>query len=554
MKNLYTFFLLSLCLLSIQAFSQTNPYPHPLRGSDFICNALNSDDSVTYPESMQGWSGAQLVLEPTAPTGVQANGDDPLCTTCSGDFVSAISNYGADGFAIQRTSGNGPNGRHPLALAVAINTIGVKTITLSWLAQTYVFNLFPSQTTVQVQYRIGHTGAWTNLPTQIYTADPSGAASLTVSDTLPSAVENKPEVQLRWIYYIQSNFTSGDRIGIDNISIKAATSIKSAVSNFSYSYSGNDVVFTDKSQNSPTSWHWNFGDGTTSTEANPTHTYPPGDSTYNVTLTVSNAIGTDSITKKVVYPNPNVVRADFDHSDNLLDVTFTDKSKNAETWSWDFGDGNNSTDQNPTHTYAANGAYDVKLVITNSSILVGDTAISMDSVIKTLTVTNNSAVTIANFEYNVTAYNAQFTDKSVNAISWSWDFGDGATSNEQNPSHTYSSLNTYNVKLTVTGSNNNDEITKKVVINSNGINNNRKNNTDVLLYPNPSNNAVNVKLKEGNHLLNIRMVDAMGKEVFNQSGSEASEFTFYKNNLNKGIYFLLINTDKGSSSKKVIFY
>jgi PKD repeat protein len=125
--------------------------------------------------------------------------------------------------------------------------------------------------------------------------------------------------------------------------------------------------FTDSSTGDPTSWSWDFGDGSNANRQNPAHTYrKAGD--YQVKLTVRNAGGSDSKTTKVtVKPVPAPV-ADFTVSQvkGELDVHFTDSSTGAPTsWSWDFGDGTNGTRQNPTHTYTQPGDYVVKLTVKN---------------------------------------------------------------------------------------------------------------------------------------------------------------------------------------------
>ncbi|AKB32995.1 cell surface protein [Methanosarcina siciliae HI350] len=133
-----------------------------------------------------------------------------------------------------------------------------------------------------------------------------------------------------------------------------------------------------------------------------------------------------------------------------LNVEFTDTSTGTPTsWAWDFGDGKNSTEQNPTHTYTAEGTYTVKLTISNS--------LGSDSEEKTGYITVGSVVLApeANFSADPTTGTAplsvQFTDESTNTpTSWTWDFGEGDTSNEQNPTHTYETIGTYTVKLIAT--------------------------------------------------------------------------------------------------------
>ncbi len=125
------------------------------------------------------------------------------------------------------------------------------------------------------------------------------------------------------------------------------------------------VQFTDLSGGRPTSWHWDFGDGTSSTTQNPQHTYTtPG--TYTVTLTATNEYGSDTETKTdyiTVYgPVTAQFTANVTGGTAPLAVQFTDLSTGGPTsWLWDFGDGNTSTAQNPQHTYTTAGLYTVTL-------------------------------------------------------------------------------------------------------------------------------------------------------------------------------------------------
>ena len=141
-----------------------------------------------------------------------------------------------------------------------------------------------------------------------------------------------------------------------------------------------------------------------------------------------------------------------------LTVKFTDMSaNNPASWSWDFGDGSTSTDQNPSHTYQNTGRYTVKLTVTND--LGSNTKTKSDYIMV------NGSLPVADFSANTTTGAApltvSFTDKSTGKpTSWSWDFGDGSTSTEQNPTHIYQNAGKYTVKLTASNDQGSDTKTK----------------------------------------------------------------------------------------------
>ena len=131
------------------------------------------------------------------------------------------------------------------------------------------------------------------------------------------------------------------------------------------------VQFTDLSTESPTSWNWDFGDGGTSTEQNPQHTYDTG-GIYPVKLTVVNAGGSDE-EEKFNYIEVEI-DAEFAATPIVgpipLVVQFTDLSTgNPDDWLWNFGDGQTSTEQSPQHTYSSPGEYSVSLRARRNSAL-----------------------------------------------------------------------------------------------------------------------------------------------------------------------------------------
>jgi len=138
------------------------------------------------------------------------------------------------------------------------------------------------------------------------------------------------------------------------------------------------VNFTDTSTGDPTSWSWNFGDGTSSAAQNPPHGFAtPG--TYTVTLTATNAGGSTSTSTQIVVVNPPI--AAFTATASELDVVFADTTANDPTsWQWDFGDGTSSTAQNPSKTYATAGNYTVTLIASNDAGTSSPFAMTVDVV------------------------------------------------------------------------------------------------------------------------------------------------------------------------------
>jgi len=129
------------------------------------------------------------------------------------------------------------------------------------------------------------------------------------------------------------------------------------------------VNFTDLSIGEPSGWHWDFGDGNTSAEQNPSHIYTaPG--VYDVSLIVNTPYQRSGVrTPACIYAgSPPTPAFSFDRGEGLapLTVNFTDLSTGMpETYLWDFGDGSTSSEKDPSHTYLAPGSYRVSLTTGN---------------------------------------------------------------------------------------------------------------------------------------------------------------------------------------------
>jgi PKD repeat protein len=232
------------------------------------------------------------------------------------------------------------------------------------------------------------------------------------------------------------------------------------------------VKFVDTSINGPTSWVWTFGDGNSEFVQNPTHTYT-SEGTYTVTLTATNSIGSSTATKldyifaELDEPITSFT-ADVTSGTAPLFVQFNDTTQNAPTsWAWNFGDDTTSNLQNPLHRFTSAGSYSIILTVRNS---VGSNTTSISKYINVSALTAPEASFTASPTSGIAPLTVKFTDTTINyPTAWQWTFGDGTSSSEQNPSHTYQGSGTYTVVLTATNSQGSGTKTLQDVISVTGL-------------------------------------------------------------------------------------
>lgn len=214
--------------------------------------------------------------------------------------------------------------------------------------------------------------------------------------------------------------------------------------------------FFNLSQGDFTSWNWDFGDGTSSSEFDPAHQYnSPG--VYQVCLSIQDSAGICEDTYcGYITLNDSLCSADFEwqvDEEDPLTIQFNDMSiGEIAYWNWDFGDMTYSDEQSPDHQYEGSGQYLVTLTVFDSL------ETCFDMVSKWVYVSDSSTC-VAEFKVELDTLNNQpnvyyFADiSSGNINNWLWDFGDGQLSFEQNPSHTFQESGTYEVCLTISTNN-----------------------------------------------------------------------------------------------------
>lgn len=185
-----------------------------------------------------------------------------------------------------------------------------------------------------------------------------------------------------------------------------------------------------------TTFHWDFGDGTTDSQFDPPpHTYAV-EGTYVITLTVTNSQGCHDVATETVHvygiPQPAIGAQNVCEgmAAQFTDLTVTAPGNPVQHWLWDFGDGGTDTVQSPQHLYAGGGTYTVTLTTTTPYCAgTGTSSITVEP--------KPVAAISAAPQTGCSPMNVAFTNSSTGAVNFIWQFGDGGGSNAPAPMHTY---------------------------------------------------------------------------------------------------------------------
>jgi PKD repeat protein len=254
------------------------------------------------------------------------------------------------------------------------------------------------------------------------------------------------------------------------IIIQAQTS--GCIANAAFSSSGTGLTKTFFNQSScsgcdpnvPSTWLWDFGDGTTSIVYAPNHTYVTGN-TYNVCLTMTGTAlnGTtcvDTICSQITAITPNcVASALFSTSTSGLSVSITNTSTCTScataTYTWDYGDGTIINAQNPApHVYATAGTYTICLQQVGT---YGATNQCMSDTCFVVSVAQTGTCFLSGgFTFTTNLLQANFIASQTciactGPITYNWNFGDATTATQASPTHTYTLSGNYNVCCIIKG-------------------------------------------------------------------------------------------------------
>ena len=352
-----------------------------------------------------------------------------------------------------------------------------------------------------------------------------------------------------------------------------------ATPNFCVTLNNNIATFANSSTGNGTlSYLWEFGDGTTSTAANPSKSYPSAGGNFTVCLTVTTTLpdGTKCCQKccKTITINPTcTASANFRFTVNGTSVSFSNTSATGQTYLWTFGNGNTSTSYTPPTQNYAPGTYQVCLEATRTNT-IGNCS---KTVCKTIVI-DPPCNLIARFRptlclnsNTVIFNNFTITGTTGTTATYLWEFGDGNSSNAQSPSHTYTTAGTYTVCLTVSMNNNTcrSRVCQVIKVEPSICNNNcvpsnmiapndegyqeapankaLNEGSDLQIVPNPADEMIWISLPEkvGEGQL-IEVFDMQGKLVAStQAANPATATELSVHELAKGMYFVKVTDDSG---------
>jgi len=310
---------------------------------------------------------------------------------------------------------------------------------------------------------------------------------------------------------------------------------------FTSNMAGNVANFTNTSIGGAF-FLWNFGDGSTSTQANPNHAYT-SQGIFTVTLTVGNACGTATFTQNVevfAIPPTAIFTVSGTSGCAPFTVNYTSASLGSPTnynWTFPGGTPGTSTAQNPTVVYNTPGTYSAQLTVSNPA---GSNTANLNQLI-----TVGTAPT-ALFSFGVNLFDVAFTNNSVGATSYAWDFGDGSTSTQANPAHTYAANGDYVVTLETTNACGVTVFTQTVNIFVSGTTFLDETSYMLAASPNPFSNdlVVSYELANGTSNANLLIFNVLGEEVGQAALSGNSGSVRLGDQIaGSGVYFLRLQVE-----------
>lgn len=478
---LLSLFLISYCV----GYGQTTIWSDDFESTsaNWSLNVSSGTNGPTYSNMWEISDGEGGVVPPGC--GVTGNGNKTLFVRCNTGSAlcpslnpDGRSKYNAGGIPSVDATTN-----KRTALTTPISTIGQTSLTLDfdWLGIGQSGKDF-----AELEYSTNGGTTWTSIWTEGQSTPCSNAALwASASVTLPTACENQADLRFAFNWQNDNDGAGTDpAFAVDNLNLStnnAPTTGPTASFQVPASICVGDCINpTDLSTGTSISaWNWTFTGAATpnSSVQNPTNICYNTAGSYNITLEVTDANGTDDTTITVNVTACSGAHASFSTSNytickgDCIDFTDLSTGSNISAWNWTFAgaDTPNSTTQNPTNIcYNTAGTFNVTLEITDDNG-TDDTTIAV-------TVNDcsspNADFTTASFKIcngDCIGYTDQSTGSNISAWNWTFDGASPATSTNQNPTNIcYPTPGTYNITLEITDDNGTDTKTYQILVDNCG--------------------------------------------------------------------------------------
>ena len=509
--------------------TETNPsHTYAVGGTFNVTQTVTNDggsNSITQQVSV-----SEPVPEPVAGfTALPTDLSVAFSSTASGDNLTYLWDFG-DG-----NSSTEPNPTHNYAGGGAYNV--TQTVTNAGGS-----NSITQQVSVSEPVQAPVAG-FTALPTDLSVAFSSTASgdNLTYlwdfgdgnSSTEPNPTHN---YAVGGAYNVTQTVTNDGGSNSITQQVSVSEPVQAPVAGFTALPTDLSVAFSSTASGDNLTYLWDFGDGNSSTEPNPTHNYAGGGA-YNVTQTVTNAGGSNSITQQVSVSEPvQAPVAGFTALPTDLSVAFSSTASGDNlTYLWDFGDGNSSTEPNPTHNYAGGGAYNVTQTVTNDG--------GSNSITQQVSVSEPVQAPVAGFTALPTDLSVAFSSTaSGDNLTYLWDFGDGNSSTEPNPTHNYAGGGAYNVTQTVTNAGGSNSITQQVSVSEPAQPQNSPTGEIVFMSNRDGDNEIYVMKTDGSEAVNVTNNRANDRDPAWSPDGSRIVFTSDRDGGKQNIYILRIDT------------
>ncbi|MEO6167180.1 MAG: PKD domain-containing protein, partial [Chitinophagales bacterium] len=338
--------------------------------------------------------------------------------------------------------------------------------------------------------------------------------------------------------------------------IVVSEGINTIISADTFGCLGTPLHFKDSSISSPgtfiVSWAWDLGDGTTSFFNEFDYAYDTA-GFFNVVLSVINSNGcpgTDTVVVNIqAAPTPDFsvlpLLCPLDTAE-FTDMSTTGIGDSVVAWYWSFGDGDTSIVQNPTHLFLTSGFYTVTLTVTNTLGCASSVSKEVELI----------AGADASFTFTVSGNTVIFTNTSVfpSDFEVKWKFGDGTSSNQVSPTHTFTTTDNYLVCMIVLDNtcSLNDTTCENVfvIVGVDEI----ENLANTRVYPNPATDQITIdNLPAAAGIQSIRLLNTLGNEIerWTSYSSTDKSIQLILPDVSNGLYYLELQADDNIYMKKV---